>query len=605
MFVLAVFENRPFDENRQSFFDRYARFLQLNLSKHSVSLPSGWNFHFFWLHRHPLDKNLYYSSKQSRIVFSSTHSLPSLESESSVNPLDILLQRILNPVFSLLPHENRIMAGVPLTSPEKLYYTETENGLLLSNDLRWLALWRKAEFSKKGLTELLHLRVNPLSRTIFQNIFRIPNGHTLDYCPEKKIAVRTSFLISEYLEKPVIETASVDIESLIRQSLHQPSEHTGILFSGGVDSSLMAALQPATDQGIPLIHYSFSPDDPNTALAREVAGSLNKNLHIISHDREMADNILNEIFFLYTHPFGDHAFLASAWMIRSVARSMPQIRYLADGDGADSLFGGCLRYHQNKAFYKHPKWLAHAGSRLYSFLKLWRFHKKESFLGYLENTLLNLVLRLQFPHELSWMFPKKTLKTIAYSVPESFYDCMMEDLSLHYRQTLLGLPEEEIFALALLIQNVCGISTAKTYDVLQISGLIPVFPFLQNDLIRKVIPLPCAVKNPHHEPKGLLKKILEHDLPPHLIYRPKKGFIPPSREILKQKTVQDRFEEVVFHPDNELIPFCHDAVIREALKRIRQGHSVSKAMFGFLWLLLFSSLWIHQYKTTAKTFHLN
>jgi len=511
--------------------------------------------------------------------------------------IQTLTKKYLNPVIALHFHSGTIEIFVPLTAPEKIFYYTDARGIVISNDLRFLGLWSKSKLNTHGLYDLLHFRSNPANRTIFKEIFRVPNGH----CVKLTINGHPQIRVYAELSKDIIPTNDANAEEIVKNTLLEqiysyPST-TGLLFSGGVDSSLLAALAKAAGrQDMPLINYSFGEHDPQAELARIVAEHLKLPFIQIVHEPQPCISILEQLVQLYSYPFSDHAFIPSAILCHRIAEHLPDVTHILDGNGTDTVFALPMHYFKLQKLYRTSDALKTWASRFYKSAQLWKYHKNFHWLGKIEDFLLPYYQSQQFPVELSWMFAKKSLNGIAYNIQPQHYNETLNELLYMYAALGEGLPDEERFGLSALIQNCCGISTAKTYDPLQYFGYTPVFPFLEYSLITRAYSMNYLKKNENGEPKAILKKILNQSLPRELIYRPKKGFIPPSGDLLTMKPIREIIHNIVFHPENAFFQLCDQTAVRTAYRRIEAGIPVSKAMYGFQWLLLFTSVWLYQFQ---------
>ncbi len=103
-----------------------------------------------------------------------------------------------------------------------------------------------------------------------------------------------------------------DIERTIDHDLQLmiDDKSPAILFSGGVDSSLLAARAKKLgwDDTL-LIHYSFGEDE-HTQVARNVAHQLDLQMMEIADDPDQYESVFDHAG-MYPQPFGDHSTLPS------------------------------------------------------------------------------------------------------------------------------------------------------------------------------------------------------------------------------------------------------------------------------------------------------
>ncbi len=128
----------------------------------------------------------------------------------------------------------------------------------------------------------------------------------------------------------------------------------GAFLSGGVDSSLVAAIMQAKSSSS--VHtFSIGFDDPKldeTAYARAVAKHLGTNhseFHVTSED---ALEVARSLPGLLDEPIADASQLPTL-MLAKLARS--QVTVALSGDGADELFAGYGRYEAITTTWKHKR----------------------------------------------------------------------------------------------------------------------------------------------------------------------------------------------------------------------------------------------------------
>lgn len=599
MFFYAFYGLENLNNTWDAQLTAHAKWLQLDRLTHGLK-NNNFILSVNWLHKHNHTINPYIKHDVSHFLCF-TGILPeaglSFSHDDITQNIQTLTKKYLNPVIALHFHSGTIEIFVPLTAPEKIFYYTDARGIVISNDLRFLGLWSKSKLNTHGLYDLLHFRGNPVSGTVFKEIFRVPNGHFI----KLPVNGNPQTGVHAELRKDIFPTDDSKAEEIVKnkllEQLNSYPPTTGLLFSGGVDSSLLAALTKASGcQDMPLINYSFGNSDPQAELARTVAEHLKLPFIKIVHEHQTCVSVLEQLVQLYSYPFSDHAFIPSAILCHRIAEHLPDVTHILDGNGADTVFALPMHYFKLQKLYRTSDALKTWASRFYKSAQLWKYHKNFHWLGKIEDFLLPYYQSQQFPVELSWMFAKKSLNGIAYNIQPQHYNEILNELLYMYAALGEGLPDEERFGLSALIQNCCGISTAKTYDPLQYFGYTPVFPFLEYSLITRAYSMNYLKKNENGELKAVLKNILNQSLPGELIYRPKKGFIPPSADLLSMKPVRDMFHNIVFNPDNTVFQLCDQSVIRAAYRRIEAGIPVSKAMYGLLWLLLFTSVWLYQFQ---------
>jgi hypothetical protein len=125
-------------------------------------------------------------------------------------------------------------------------------------------------------------------------------------------------------------------------------------------------------------------------------------------------------------------------------------------------------------------------------------------------------------------------------------------------------------------------------------GVDTLAPFMEPLMMQRGFTLSWAEKCPGGVPKGLLRNLLAHSLPPEVADIRGASFIAPHAEIYAHPAMRQLIQDVALSPDNPLLEFCHADVVREMLARIQNGQQVAIGVRKFVWTLVFASGWLRQ-----------
>ena len=197
---------------------------------------------------------------------------------------------------------------------------------------------------------LLHFvwRGRPIAgRTLYAGIHRLGQGEELVCAPSRRPVVRR---VAWNLEKDSVvgnvEPSALISETLarIRSAVAQGSgDRAAVLLSGGVDSSLLAAM--ATQSGIDVTGYTVEFDAAyglnETSYAQRVAGTLGIEHQTVRLNADKALRLLDTVL-AGSRPRAAPAAITQAHLMERIAQEGHQ-RVLS-GLGADECFGG---YHKS------------------------------------------------------------------------------------------------------------------------------------------------------------------------------------------------------------------------------------------------------------------
>ena len=134
----------------------------------------------------------------------------------------------------------------------------------------------------------------------------------------------------------------------------------GLLLSGGVDSSLIAAVTRSLYPDRPLLGFTVRMIEPSYDegdFAREVAERFNIRLVDVPFRADDVPELIARLVRLSGEPLGDPAWLPTALLARAAAGE--GLRLALTGEGADELFGGYPAYlgaGLGEAYARLPQW---------------------------------------------------------------------------------------------------------------------------------------------------------------------------------------------------------------------------------------------------------
>jgi asparagine synthase (glutamine-hydrolysing) len=569
--------------------DQHAAWLGLRSHLESRPLPDGQSFAFGWLGPAvPAAGGASHETADSLVMVTAGDGLDDQELPAP-GSLDRVDRNVI--LVSISPQSGEIEIWVPPATPEQFYYTRDGRGTVLGNDMRLLMRWAGMELDPRAVFALFRYLAIPPPLTLSKNVHRIPNGHTFKLAPDSSApAIRVQFqpgqdrAQGEYVDDP---------ERRIRETLDSyvaglPAA-TALLFSGGVDSGLVAARLAAIGRrDVTLVNYSFGAGDREAELAMRMAAHLGLACQQVLYQPEHIGLVLERLGQDYSYPFGDVSLVPTNLLVHAALRVQGPLSAVVDGTGADGAFGMVGLHARWQRFYSVPypvRWLA---GKSYGWLRLWQHRSRLEGWG-------RLVRRsLQLPLPQAAVVGITPLDGIAYDIPSDIR-AHLEGI-VHENVLMLGrgLGHDEQMSLLDLVQVCAGRFASKTFDPLRIRGVRPLYPYMEPPMLRLSSAIPPEQKAQDGEPKALLKRLLAHSVPREMVYRHKSHFIPPKRQMFAAVSMQEFLGEVVMSPRNPLLGFCRPAVVRKMIERSRQGQPLSSAAYNFLWVLAFASGWLRQ-----------
>lgn len=504
-----------------------------------------------------------------------------------------------------------------------LYYVRTGRQLYFSSEIKGLhaAGCTGNQIDPVALAEYVQYGYTSAPRSLFAAVRSVRPGTILTVTAAVDIVEREYWSIDALFDM----NASADLrqqlgalpeEALldtVEESLRVAFEYrmvadvpVGLFLSGGIDSSLVAAIL-ARRSGVQLRTFTIGYGDSEfdeTAYAREVAAHLRSDhtefvvsaaemLGLVERSLEIADE-----------PIGDSSLIPTL-MVSQLAR--PHVKVALSADGADELFGGYARYDVCGRFVdrlnspaRAVQWLAaEALDRLptswmtgaYGILKSRgaRFAAiNDKLRKYVRMSRTGNACDAYLEAVSEWPGSARGALGIRSATAErearaafSAAKCVDMRTSFMHFDAARYLPGD-------LLTKVDRASMAVSLETRE--------PFLDHEMARLAAALPTDWKLRGGQNKYVLRRLLDRHFPPGLFDRPKRGFSAPVAQWLRgplRKMLQE-----------ELSP--------ERLKEygLLDPHAVASLMAGFLgdrkggsaagmWFLFQLQRWAGRWLTTA------
>ncbi|MBP7865634.1 MAG: asparagine synthase (glutamine-hydrolyzing) [Acidobacteria bacterium] len=182
------------------------------------------------------------------------------------------------------------------------------------------------------------------SRTLFHEIGRVLPGEALEV-DLGDLSVSRRF----YYELPLGRQAACSPGELA-ECLEEATASrlvadvpVGVFLSGGLDSSLVAAMAAKHQPGIPTFSMGFTvPERDESAHAAAVARHIGSTHHHFRFDEDCFLDLLPQVARALDEPVGDQATLPVYWLSREARKHLTVV---LSGEGADEVFGG-YRYYR-------------------------------------------------------------------------------------------------------------------------------------------------------------------------------------------------------------------------------------------------------------------
>ena len=497
----------------------------------------------------------------------------------------------------------RLLAARDPFGIKPFYYAEIDGVLYFASECKALLPFLPAiETDPDALAEYLTFQYQIGERTLFRHIRTLLPGHVLHV---RDGAVRIDRYWDVHYDIDYDHTSryfSEKIAASVRASidLHMRSDvPVGSYISGGIDSSLMAALSRSHPRSAGLgFHGKFleAPIYDESAYAEAAAAAAEIELHQIAITADdFSSNIFKVLFHLDYPVAGPGAF--PQYMVSGLAAE--HVKVVLGGQGGDEIFGGYARYliayleqslkasidgsQHNGNFVVTPESIIPNLVVLQEYKPLLKQFFAEGLFGEMDARYFRLIdrsgdMRAEVDwHSLDLAGVMERYRSVFNSVrnvrKEAYFDSMT-----HFDFKCL---------LPALLQVEDRMSMAH--------GLEARVPLLDKDLVELSATIPADIKFPGGRMKHLLRELSRHHLPEALTdRRDKMGFPVPLKEWFSGSL--NEFTRDIFQSQRARTrPYLNSA---EVLKSFDQGGRFSRKTWGLLSL----EIWHQVFHDRASDF---
>ena len=487
-----------------------------------------------------------------------------------------------------------------------LYYARKEGVFLFGSELKTLMVHPAFEkrIDRRALPYYFRFGYIPAPLTIFEDTRKLRPGHYL-VCDlaEGSVVEKAYWRVEEYFlqEKSGLHEAEVleRLEEILGDAfaLRMVADvPVGVFLSGGVDSSLVAALlQKASDTPLKTFTIGFEEEGFDEAqFAREIAAHLGTEHTEYYCTKEDMLSLIESLPELYDEPFGDSSAIPTL-LVSKLAKE--KVSVVLSGDGGDEAFIGYSKYFALAKLARLQRSPLKRGvlrlvtgllseesvERLNSVLpaSIRQKNIKDKYQKF-KNALESDDLAQMFINASSYV-DTKTLRSV---LKESEADFSLSAFSVLDRVKGLD-PIDQM--------SLCDYKTFMVDDVLtkvdrasMAVSLEAREPLLDHTIIEFVARLPAEMKYREGEGKYLLKKILYKYVPKKLIERPKSGF-----QIPLERWLRSDLKPLVTHyldPKRlETSGIYNTEAIAKLLDRLYQSDKFVN--FSLIWFILMFEMW--------------
>lgn len=487
-----------------------------------------------------------------------------------------------------------------------LFYTQINGAFAFSSELKTLVKIHgfNKTVNNKALVSSLNYRWVSGNETMFNDCYKLPPSHYLEYTKQEGIKLVKYWELEEKIsnnvllnEKDIIENVANTIELSVNRHMVADVPVSSFL-SGGLDSSLISVIAKKSNKT--LSTYTIGtfnkdkkienmPDDEKFAKLVADVYQLDHNVIKISSD------ILKdfpEMVKMLDEPIGDPAAI-NTYLICKAAREKG-VKVLLSGMGADEIFFG---YRRQKAtllalkFNKLPGFIKSSVIKLVEILPVRIYNKgfkfgrwAKRFIGFASMPIDQAYMRSYSYYDTSQL--KELLTSDYWPAIDLVNNEHKTIFNSKYKTDTINricYTDINMFMLGLNLTYTDRASMAASVEVR--------VPFIDKLVITQAMQIPGSLKLRNGVSKYILKKAAEQFLPKKIIYRSKASFSAPIRSWISND-LKCMVDELLSEDNLKKRGFLNFKFVKKMIDNDRHGIEDNAYQ---IYQLLTLELWCREY----------
>lgn len=466
-----------------------------------------------------------------------------------------------------------------------LYYYQDKFVFLFASEIKALLLSGQfqSELDESGLYRLLKYRFVYGQRTMFKGVSELLPGHYI-LANDQGVAIKQYWNVALSGE---VDFESGNIEHLKDQLVDKLEESVrlrmisdvplGIFLSGGIDSSMIAALMSRHAENIKTFSIGFIPEEVNELKYAKIAADYLRADHH-EYFLESGDffSLLKKLIWHHDEPL---IFPASIPLYILSKNSKNNATVMLSGEGSDEIFAG---YTSNIKAYRLNKISSRIPAAVRKgLLKLPINSKYKAILNKMalnERELIRSFFQICDDEQIRQMFPWNNWESTTDDRLDE--EIGFSNLTGSFLDKLIYF-QIKTYLIALLMKQ----------DKMSMAASIETrVPYLDHRFVELAVKIPASFKIKRNQGKYIFKKSCEKMLPESIVYRKKMGFPVPIDKWFREKN--SPFIEVLLDDDTKRSSFLNYRSIENTVKEFLQGNN---SLIHAVWAFINIELWRREF----------
>ncbi|PWI29248.1 asparagine synthase (glutamine-hydrolyzing) [Flavobacteriaceae bacterium LYZ1037] len=433
--------------------------------------------------------------------------------------------------------------------------------------------------SKKAISLYLAWGTIPDPYSIFNEIQKLPAGHSFIFDLNSTTLTQKTYWDIDYKAKKPFKGSYKEATTILDNTLKDAVSKrlfadvpVGVFLSGGVDSSLIAALATkSTNSKVKTFSVKFNEEGfDESVYAQQVANHLQTDHHVIECNYEEGLDLIKNFCYYYDEPFSDSSAIPSMLLAKYTRE---KVTVALSGDAGDESFLGYHRYNwmnKKRKMYFLPFFIRKACATLLNLSSNKRLNIIANVLSYKNENELYLAYSSSFNQ--SWI--KSDI---------DIHDLIESKYLTHKKKNLLERISD--FDIKCYLNWDINTKVDRATMAYSLEARAPLMDYRVVDFARS---LPTRFKFKGQTQKRILKDVLYKYVPEHIFDRPKSGFGMPLAKWFRT----DLKEYVLAELSNDNLKQIPGIDAKIVSKYIKQHMDGSWDYFPIIWQLLVLKQWL-------------
>jgi asparagine synthase (glutamine-hydrolysing) len=481
-----------------------------------------------------------------------------------------------------------------------LYYYFNRGTLYFASDLKTLALFgTPTEIDPDAVSLYFRFGFVPHERSIYSSVHKLEPGHSLRISQGRLTKTKYWTALGKIDEGKKEDDWIDELESLLISSFGYrmiADVPVGVFLSGGMDSSLLAAILQKHHRSIHTFTIGFEEKSFDESMyALKVANHLMVNHTTKTLKLDEARELLNSFYTIYDEPFADTSGIPMTCLAQLAKKA--GMKVVLSADGGDELFGGYSHYMKALNLFRKFSRLSLEARQLIvkgSRITLQRRVRKHATIFNLEHKSYALEELLE-ARDITAFFEAYIANQSTLEIARLVEDAQAISLGAKVQEkdpllTMMSWDRNYYLPDDLLVK----VDRSTMYHSIECRE-----PFLDHRLVEFSLRLPNHFKISNGQGKYILRKLLNRYFPGDYFDRKKQGFSIPIFEWFS-KDLDLLFSDYLTTDKLRDVPFLNsEEVIREHKKYLHYRRHSKQYNIEKMWRILSFMMWWEKYKKSA------